>query len=141
MKLDTLQLCVRRWLTVSFAVAALGWATTALPQTLSLQTRVSEGAGVTISISPSKIAGSEWAFKVVMDTHSGALADDLQQTSVLFVNGAEFRPVSWTAPADGHHREGILVFNGLATATGPVEMRVTRPGEPASRLFRWETVQ
>jgi hypothetical protein len=141
MNSDTRQVCVRRWITVVVAVAALAWTPMVLSQAVSPQTRTSEAAGVTISVSPSKIAGTEWTFKVVMDTHSGALVDDLQQTSVLLVNGAEFRPSQWTAPGGGHHREGVLVFTGFAAARGVVELRIVRPGEPSPRVFRWETLQ
>lgn len=121
-------------------LGSVAWTPDALAQA-SPQARSSEAAGVAITVTPTRVTGVEWAFKVAMDTHSGALQDDLQQTAVLVLAGMELRPVRWTAPGSGHHREGSLEFSVPAPQSGPVELRITRPGEPDPRVFRWETLQ
>lgn len=102
------------------------------------QAQTSEAAGVKITVTPRVPAGTDLTFTVVMDTHAGDLQDDLREAAVLVVDGAELRPVQWTAPSGGHHREGTLSFSVSGAPRGSIELRISRPGEPQPRLFRWE---
>jgi hypothetical protein len=107
----------------------------------ALEAQKSAARGVTVSVQPldlSPAAGS-WAFKIVLDTHSADLSDDLAKAAVLVDDrGAEHRPAGWQgAPPGGHHREGTLAFAPVTPRPGAIELRIQRPGEPAPRAFRW----
>lgn len=120
----------------AIVLAGAAWMHAAVSQPAP-QVRTSEAAGVKITVTPREQAGTNWTFTVVMDTHAGDLQDDLQKAAVLVVGDAELGPVQWTAPSGGHHREGALSFSVPGTQRGPFELRISRPGEPEPRVFRW----
>ena len=101
----------------------------------------SSAGGVTVAVTPQNLAASarSWDFKVVLDTHSGELNDDLVKTAALIGDkGTRYAPVKWEgAGPGGHHREGTLRFNAIAPRPGSVELQIQRPGESKPRLFRW----
>ena len=106
-------------------------------QAAATQTTVARG--VTVKVTPGKLAESGWEFAVVLDTHSEDLNDDLQKAAVLVVAGQEILPVQWQgAAAGGHHREGVLRFPAPSAKAGVVELKLTRAGEAAPRVFRWD---
>ena len=97
--------------------------------------------GVTITVTPSEVGRNAkvWAFKVVLDTHSQDLSDDLAAISVLAGPGREARPLAWEgAGPGGHHREGVLKFSALEPLPDAMELRIHRAGEAKPRIFRWE---
>ena len=103
--------------------------------------RTSAG-GVTVAVTPQNLAANakSWDFKVVFDTHSGELNDDLVKTVTLRDDkGALHAPVKWEgAGPGGHHREGTLKFNTVIPAPAAIELRIMRAGEAAPRSFRWQ---
>ena len=106
-----------------------------------LEQRMSSAAGVTVKVTPKSVApgAAAWEFGVVLDTHSQALDDDLVKSAVLVDSqGVRHAPLAWEgAPPGGHHREGVLRFKGLTALPDAIELQITRPGEPAPRVFRW----
>lgn len=123
------------------ATTVLAWHGGAAAQSNALVTVTSIERSVTVKVTPRGVAGAEWEFAVVLDTHSAKLDDDLVRTTVLRVDGREFRPVRWTgAKPGGHHREGVLAFASPGGAVGPVELLILRAGEPAPRVFRWDAI-
>ena len=102
----------------------------------------SSAGGVTVAITPQNLATSakSWDFKVVLDTHSGDLNDDLvKSTSLLDGAGGKYSPIAWDgAPPGGHHREGVLRFKPVSPQQKSIELQITRPGEAAPRSFRWQ---
>jgi hypothetical protein len=109
----------------------------AQPSVASTQSSVERG--VTVKVTPKRLAGPEWEFAIVLDTHAEDLKDDLQQTAVLVVDGREVRPSQWQGPgAGGHHREGLLRFSMAVENPTKVELRIHRSGEAAARVFSWE---
>ncbi len=106
-----------------------------------LTTQKSSDRGVTVAVTPQNLsAGAEsWNFKIVLDTHSADLSDDLVQTAVLLDGtGGKYAPVSWEGAAPGgHHREGVLRFKPLIARPQAIELRITRPGEAKPRVFSW----
>ena len=102
----------------------------------------SSAAGVTVAVTPPDLgAGAKsWDFKVVLDTHSGSLDDDLVKTAVLLDDkGGRQAPVKWEgAGPGGHHREGTLRFNAVSPKPAAIELQIQRPGEAKPRSFRWE---
>lgn len=98
--------------------------------------------GVTVSVIPQDLspAAASWDFKVVLDTHSQDLNDDLLKSTVLVDNtGGRHTPTSWEGAAPGgHHREGLLKFKPWAPPPAQFELHISRPGEPKPRVYRWK---
>jgi hypothetical protein len=107
-----------------------------------LATQKNSVRGVTVAVTPSNLdAGAKsWDFKVVLDTHSGDLSDDLMKTAALVdAAGKRYAPVAWDgAGPGGHHREGVLRFKPISPRPASVELQITRAGETAPRSFRWQ---
>ena len=102
----------------------------------------SSSGGVTVAVTPQNLAASakSWDFKVVLDTHSGELNDDLVKAATLIDDkGGRHAPVKWEgAGPGGHHREGTLKFNAVTPTPTSIELRIARAGEAAPRSFRWQ---
>ncbi|HEX5683204.1 MAG TPA: hypothetical protein VFY73_04130 [Ideonella sp.] len=139
----TLALTMAMWA----AAAAMALAAAPLPAKAqapadATATQSSINQGVTVKVTPKATgpAGSRWEFDVVLDTHSSDLDDDLvQSASLLTDDGRILKPTGWAgAPAGGHHREGVLAFDGPAPRPATIELRIARPGEAAARTFRWQ---
>ena len=93
--------------------------------------KTSQG-GVTVVVTPAELgAGAkEWTFKVVLDTHSQELSDDLVRTAVLIDGaGREAKPLAWEgAGPGGHHRQGLLRFATIQPSPQAIELRILRAG-------------
>jgi hypothetical protein len=123
--------------------ACLLAAAVAFPATAAeLGTQKSSDRGVTVDVTPQNLSGGAktWDFKIVLDTHSADLSDDLVKSAVLLDGtGAQHAPVGWDGAAPGgHHREGILRFKPVTPQPVAIELRITRPGETSPRSFRWQ---
>ena len=123
-------------------LVCLIWATLVLPAAAAeLGVQKSTNRGVTVAVTPQNLSQSAktWDFKVVLDTHSTELSDDLVKTTVLLDGtGERYAPVAWDGAAPGgHHREGVLRFKPLAAQPQAIELQIMRPGESAPRSFRW----
>ena len=97
--------------------------------------------GVTVTVTPTELGRSAkvWVFKVVLDTHTQDLSDDLTAISVLTAQGRQARPLAWEgAGPGGHHRQGLLNFAAFEPLPDAVELRIQRPDEEKPRTFRWE---
>ena len=98
-------------------------------------------SGVTVDVTPADLsAGAKsWDFKLVLDTHSQELNDDLIRTAVLLDPSANsYLPVAWEGAGPGaHHREGVLRFKPIVPRPASVELRIQRAGETTPRSFRW----
>lgn len=123
--------------TIIFAAAFMATAGAA-----ELSAQKTAQRGVTVTVTPQNLgpAAAAWEFKVVLDTHSQDLSDDLAKSTVLVdATGQQHAPVAWKgAPPGGHHREGVLSFVPIKPAPASVELRMQRPGEPDRRSFRWQ---
>lgn len=105
--------------------------------TLSPQT--SSQSMVTITVTPHREGAGNWEFDVALNTHSGALDDDLEKSAVLVTaDGQRLAPTSWRGDGPGgHHRKGVLRFEAVEPSTSAMELRIQRAGEPSARSFRW----
>lgn len=105
-------------------------------------TQKSSVAGVTVVVTPGNLAAKSkvWDFAVILDTHSQELSDDLVKEAVLADDkGNEYRAIEWEGAAPGgHHRKGVLKFNGIEPSPRAVELRIQRSGETTPRKFRWD---
>ena len=115
-------------------LAVYAFAAGNLPPQTSIQ------SGVTVKVTPRSLAGAEWEFEAVFDTHSGELKDDLLTAAVLVADGrTPSSPTGWQGDGPGgHHRKGVLRFKPPAASPASIELRLQRPGEAASRVFRWQ---
>ena len=120
-----------------FAAAAASPAAAA-----ELTTQKSTDRGVTVDVTPQNLSAgaSTWDFKIVLDTHSADLSDDLVKSAVLLDGtGGKYTPTGWDgAGPSGHHREGILRFKPVTPQPVAIELKITRPGEASPRSFRWQ---
>lgn len=108
--------------------------------------KTSDGGGVTVEAT--WLANREDpTFTIVLDTHSVALDGyNLRQLALLRVDGVSVKPVSWDAPAGGHHRTGTLTFprtadNGSQLITEQsykVELVISGIGDVSERVLTWE---
>lgn len=107
-----------------------------------LRAQRSSAGGVTVEVTPQNLAASarSWDFKVVLNTHSVELNDDLVKAATLLDDkGGRHSPVGWEgAGPGGHHRQGTIKFNAISPQPGAIELQIRRPGEPKPRSFRWQ---
>lgn len=107
-----------------------------------LGTQKNTERGVTVAVTPKNLISSteSWDFKVVLDTHSADLSDDLTKSSALVDdNGRRYMPLAWDgAGPGGHHREGVLRFKPPSPRPQSIELQIVRSGETAPRVFRWQ---
>ena len=105
----------------------------------ALSPRTSSESMVTITVTPHPEGAGKWEFDVALDTHSGALNDDLEKTAVLITaDGKRLTPTAWRGDGPGgHHRKGVLSFESTEVSPSAVELRIQRPGEREVRSFRW----
>jgi len=98
--------------------------------------------GVTVAVTPQNLAANAatWDFKIVLDTHSQDLSDDLTKSAVLLDGtGAKYTPTGWDGAAPGgHHREGVLRFKPVSPQPQAIELQIMRIGETKPRSFRWQ---
>lgn len=126
----------------SMLVAFVFAAVTALPAAAAeLDAQKSTDLGVTVAVTPQNLAdgAGSWDFKIVLDTHSSDLSDDLAKSAVLVDgNGKRYTPMAWDgAGPGGHHREGVLRFKPISPRPQSIELQIARNGEAAPRVFRW----
>ena len=105
-----------------------------------LAPQTSGQSGVTVKVTPRSLAGAEWEFEVVFDTHTQELKDDPLKTAVLVADGGKpSSPTGWQGDGPGgHHRKGVLRFKPTTASPASVELRLQRPAEAAPRVFRWQ---
>lgn len=107
-----------------------------------LEQQSSQANSVGISVKPVDVSATAktWQFQVALNTHSGALDDDLARTATLVdAAGEPEAALAWDGdPAGGHHRKGVLRFKALAPRPDTLELRILRAGETAPRTFRWK---
>lgn len=107
-----------------------------------LGTQKSSERGVTVAVTAQDVSADAktWDFKIMLDTHSGDLSDDLLKTAVLLDGtGTQHAPVAWDGAAPGgHHREGVLKFKPVSPTPATIELQIKRAGESNLRTFRWQ---
>jgi hypothetical protein len=107
-------------------------------------TQRSEGGDVTVEATWAA-PEPEARFDVKLDTHSVDL-DTLDLTDSVLRNdrGETMSARPWAAPKGGHHREGVLTFDGDATTFFDdaqwIELVIRGVGGLPERILRWELV-
>lgn len=105
----------------------------------SFETQTSDQGQVLIKVTPETLSEGRVKFKIIFDTHSVDLDQDLMQIAVLADDqGNTYKPIKWDgAVPGGHHREGVLVFESVNRVTSYVELNIRNIGEVPERLFKW----
>lgn len=107
------------------------------------ETKTDDRPPVTIKVTPVEFGkGVEtWKFRIVLDTHSGSLDNDLlAAVSLAGDKGTVYRPVAWEgAGPGGHHREGTLIFDPIKLLPEYVALTIKDVGGIPERSFRWNT--
>ncbi|MDO8487382.1 MAG: hypothetical protein Q7S45_03755 [Candidatus Curtissbacteria bacterium] len=93
----------------------------------------------TVSIAVTLKNVSQPVFKIVLDTHSGSLDEDIAASSVLIDDqGNTKQPIAWEGnPAGGHHREGELKFQAITPGSKSITLKIRDIGEVSERSFTW----
>jgi hypothetical protein len=122
-----------------FVFASALYASGALADELVQQSK--QANNVSVSVKPVDVSAGAaiWRFQVALNTHSGALEDDLAHSATLVdAAGKQHAALGWDGdPAGGHHRRGVLRFKALSPRPDALELRILRAGETAPRTFRW----
>lgn len=91
-----------------------------------LGTRTVEAGAVTVEMTALSLDLSGARFKVVLDTHSGALDLDIAGASQLLVDGAVAKRGWWSGSVPGgHHREGELSYSIAVPPGADVQLRIS----------------
>ncbi|HEY4483286.1 MAG: hypothetical protein A3I39_01145 [Candidatus Yanofskybacteria bacterium RIFCSPLOWO2_02_FULL_47_9b] len=115
------------------------------PQALAEQTK--QAGEIAIKVVPIDISQDAlvWQFKVVLDTHSGELNQDMVAIAVLVGDNQQKPALVWqeeSLPAgrqapSGHHREGVLEFTPITPRPRTVELRMSGLGS-VTQVFTWD---
>ncbi|TAK48824.1 MAG: hypothetical protein EPO27_05710 [Betaproteobacteria bacterium] len=129
-----------RLISSTLALLALFALSIGAPAAANLAPQSSSQSGVTVKVTPQSLAGAEWAFELVFETHTQDLKDEPLKSAVLVVDGgAPSAATDWKGDGPGgHHRKGTLRFKAPAGSAANVELRLQRPAESAPRVFRWQ---
>jgi len=102
--------------------------------------QVSNERGIKITSALQKIPqdAKTWDFEVSLETHTHALSDLLENSSVLVADGKQYQPLGWEgSPPGGHHRKGRLSFKPIVPQPASVELQIRLIGDPSPRSFVW----
>ncbi len=96
------------------------------------------GIKVTVILENSALAAKDLEFRLILETHTRALGDDLAKSAVLIADGKQYLPLGWKgAPPGGHHRKGWLRFKAIIPQPRALELQLRLAGEPSPRSFKW----
>lgn len=106
------------------------------------QKKTDKQENITVEVTPLNLfpKSKEWKFKIVLDTHVVALDHEMTKVAVLVDDqGKEYLPTVWTGDGvGGHHREGVLSFNAIASTSNTIELRINEIGPSTVRVFEWQ---
>lgn len=93
---------------------------------------------VSITVTPQR-SDNEWAFEMVLDTHSMDIEENPANVSVLTdEKGNEYKPIEWQGdPPGGHHLKGILKFALISPEPQSIVLKVFQVGGIEERNFIW----
>ena len=96
------------------------------------------GIKVTVILENSALAAKDLEFRLILETHTQPLSDDLARSAVLIADGKQYQPLGWEgAPPGGHHRKGRLRFKAVIPQPRALELQLRLTGETSPRSFQW----
>ena len=106
------------------------------PTPASFPTRTIDVGGVTLKAEPQRIDARGALFKLVFDTHSVELNQDLTSQAVLIVDGTKWPVERWSGDGPGgHHREGELRFTASGPAAGTATLTIGGFSKPITTTW------
>lgn len=104
--------------------------------------KLDEQGPVSVEVAPEDLSpdAAVWNFKVILNTHSVELNEDMSASAVLTdEEGRGLGALAWEGdPPGGHHREGRLVFKSITPFPARLEVRIQNVGSIPLRIFEWE---
>lgn len=127
---------------ISPAAAPSAAASISPPPIAGSATQRSEAGEVTVEATWGGPASGA-TFELKIDTHTVDLdALDLSDASLRNDRGETLTAQPWAAPLGGHHRSGVLTFDGDATGLFAdakwIELVIGGVGDLRERVLRWE---
>ena len=108
---------------------------------VSLGSQINSEGSVEVEVTPVEISDTSdsWRFKIVLNTHSVELDQDLTKVVLLIDSkGDKYQPLSWDgAPPGGHHREGVLTFRPISPLPLSIELVIKNIDGIPERKFNW----
>ena len=107
---------------------------------LSYASQISNEREIKITATLQKISkeAKTLDIEVVMETHTHALSEGMEDSSVLIADGKQYKPSGWEGSSPGgHHRKGLLHFKTISPKPSSVELQIRLIGDPAPRSFKW----
>lgn len=109
----------------------------------TLQSQTNSEGEITVKATPEKVSEDKkaWSFRILLDTHTGSIDEDLIKNATLVDNkGEKIMPIAWDGdPPGGHHREGVLVFDLFSQTPKSVTLILRSVGGIDERKFNWDT--
>ncbi len=104
------------------------------------ESKIDEQSGVTITVTPIDILSQskEWKFNIAMNTHSVELQDPTKSTVLVNDKGKEYKPIGWDGLVQGHHMNGMIIFNQITPTPKFVEIKIRDVGGIPERFFKWD---
>ena len=105
----------------------------------TIATKTDSRGEVTVEATPKNIQEGVFEFEIIIDTHSVALDQDMVAVSKLVNDrGIEYKPTLWKGDGPGgHHRSGILRFEGVAQKPKSIKLIIGSIGG-VERNFSWD---
>ncbi len=104
------------------------------------EAKTDDQASVAVVVTPLDLSpvSQEWKFAVVMDTHSVELNHDMVASAILVDDqGKEYAALRWEGASEGHHREGLLMFNKMTPTPQVLKLKISNIGSVV-RIFSWK---
>ncbi len=108
-------------------------------ETQIFETKTDSSGEVTFEVTPKSLEEKGFEFEISMITHSVELNQDMAAVSKLIGDrGSEYKPTLWKGDGSGgHHRSGILRFEGIAQKPKSIKLIIGSIGG-AERNFTWD---
>jgi hypothetical protein len=107
---------------------------------LGYASQVSNELGIKITATLQQIPedATTWDFEMSLETHTHALSNGMEDSSVLIADGKKYKPLGWEgSPPGGHHRKGVLHFKAITPKPVSVELQIRLIGDPTPRSLKW----
>jgi len=108
----------------------------------TLLTQTNSEGEITVKATPEKVSEDKkaWSFRIVLDTHTGSLDEDLTKNALLIDDlGEKLKPETWEGdPLGGHHREGLLTFELFSNVPKSITLILQNVGGVSERKFSWD---
>jgi len=110
--------------------------------TANYKSQINSEGMVTIEVTPQVYNNQQWVFDLNMGTHSIDLDYDLAKLATLTdASGVVYENPVWGGdPAEGHHRQGQLIFSGVSNSLD-FTLNIQDVAGVDNRIFIWETTK